>query len=98
MSPNAQGVCWSCGTRLLAIDYQRESECPTCRKQTHVCRNCRFYEPGRPADCREPVAEPVSDKQRANFCGYFEPSGDAHSPDTADQAALRAAADDLFSI
>lgn len=97
MSPNAEGVCWSCGGRLVAVDYQREGECPHCRKQTHVCRNCRFYEPGRPNDCQEPIAEPVRDKQRANFCDYFDPSPDSHEPGE-DPAKLRAAADDLFSI
>ena len=97
MLSNAQGVCWSCGAGLSGPDYRREAECPQCRKQTHVCRNCRFYAPGRPNDCREPVAEPVQDKSRANFCGYFEPSSEAHSPAT-DADRLRAAAEDLFNI
>ena len=97
MSPNAEGICWSCGTHLCASDYQREGECPKCRKQTHVCRNCRFYQPGRPNDCQEPVAEPVRDKDRANFCDYFEPGSDTYRPD-ADPERLRAAAEDLFNI
>ena len=97
MSPNAEGVCWSCGAKLRGGDYQREGECPRCRKQTHVCRNCRFYEPGRPNDCQEPVAELVTDKQRANFCDYFEPSSESYRPG-ADPEAFRAAADKLFDI
>lgn len=97
MSPNAKGVCWACGNELSAADYTREGECPKCRKQTHVCRNCRFYEVGRPNDCQEPVAEAVNDKQRANFCDYFEPSSQAYRPG-ADAEQLRAAADDLFNI
>ena len=97
MSPDKQGVCWSCGAELGAADYQREGECSKCRKQTHVCRNCRFYERGRPNDCQEPVAEPVLDKERANFCDYFEPSATAYRP-APDPAALRAAADSLFDI
>ena len=97
MSPNAEGVCWSCGAKLIANDYQRESECPACRKQTHVWRNCRFYEAGRPNDCQEPIAEPVRDKQRANFCDYFEPRDDAYQPG-ADADALKAAAENLFDI
>jgi len=95
MSPNAEGVCWSCGSRLSAVDYQREGECPECRKQTHVCRNCLFYEPGRPNECQEPIAEPVHDKLRANFCDYLEPSPRAYRPG-ADPDRLRAAADNLF--
>lgn len=97
MSPNAEGVCWSCGQSLIASEYQREGECPACRKQTHVCRNCRFYSPGRPNDCHEPIAEPVTDKARANFCDYFEPSPDCFQA-APDSDALRAAAEDLFKI
>ena len=97
MSPNAEGICWACGHSLTAAFYQREGECPQCRKQTHVCRNCRFYEPGRPNDCQEPVAEPVKDKNRANFCDYFEPSDTAYRP-AADTAQLQAAAEDLFDL
>ena len=66
MQPNAEGVCWSCGNKLGAADYTREGECPNCRKQTHVCRNCRFHEVGRPNDCQEPVAEPLT------TCSIFE--------------------------
>lgn len=95
MSPNAEGVCWSCGTGLETVDFQREGECQGCRKQTHVCRNCRFYEPGRPNDCQEPIAEPVRYKDRANFCDYFEPSSEAYQA-RPDADALRAAADKLF--
>lgn len=97
MSPNAEGACWACGAKLVAADYQREGECPRCRKQTHVCRNCRFYQPGRPNDCQEPIAEAVGDKQRANFCDYFEPTVNAYRPG-ADADQLRAAADKLFDI
>ena len=97
MSPDAKGVCWACGQELTADRYQREGECPQCRKQTHVCRNCRFYEPGRPNDCQEPVAEYVRDKDRANFCDYFEPSMLAYTPG-ADADPLRSAADDLFDL
>jgi len=97
MSLNAEGVCWSCGQHLTAGDYHREGECTQCRKQTHVCRNCRFFEPGRPNDCQEPIAEPVRDKDRANFCDYFEPSTDSFQPG-ADSDALRKAAESLFDI
>ena len=97
MSPNAEGVCWSCGHHLAAADYAREADCPQCRKSTHVCRNCRFFAPGRANDCEEPIAEAVVDKARANFCDYFEPSPSAHHAGP-DAAQLRAAADDLFDL
>jgi hypothetical protein len=97
MSPNETGCCWACGAELQATDYTREGECPACRKQTHVCRNCRFYDTAKANQCREPIAEPVTDKQRANFCDYFSPSATCHLPQT-DADVIRAAADDLFNI
>jgi len=97
MSPNAEGVCWSCGSELRAVDYPREGICASCSKQTHVCRNCKFFEPGRANDCQEPIAEAVHEKDRANFCDYFEPTRLAYRP-KADADALKSAADSLFKL
>lgn len=65
--------CWKCGTQQadLLLPLARLAECPHCRAELHVCRMCEFYDPVAPQQCREPVADAVSDKQRANFCGYF---------------------------
>jgi len=92
------GYCWHCGTPLQAADFVREGGCPQCRRHTHVCRNCRFYQPGLANDCREPVADTVSDKGRANFCDYFSPATTPPqtATDTPDPDALRAAAEALF--
>jgi hypothetical protein len=93
------GKCWHCAADLASVDYSREGACLGCGKQTHCCRNCRFYQRGRPNDCFEPMAEPVGDKQRANFCGYFEPTLSPRSPTGAsatDGADALRQADDLF--
>ena len=39
-------------------------------------------------DCREPVADDVSDKERADFCGYFQARPGAYRP--RDDAAIEA--------
>jgi hypothetical protein len=95
---DTRGYCWHCAAPLAAADFTREGRCPRCERQTHVCRNCRFYRPGRHNDCQEPVADAVTDKTRANFCDYFSPNPGA--PQVTDQAsspdALRAAAEALF--
>ncbi len=91
------GACWHCGAALTVLDYAREATCPSCRKHTHCCRNCRWFAPGRPNDCAEPVAEHVTHKDRANFCGYFEPTAPTNAGSAAPDAdALRHAAEDLF--
>ena len=67
-------VCWKCGGALpdLLLPLARHEECPHCRAQLHVCRMCVFFDTTLAQQCREPVADLVSDKQRANFCGYFQ--------------------------
>ena len=50
----------------------RRDECPHCGADVHVCRNCRFYDATAYNECREPVAERVIDKERANFCPEFK--------------------------
>jgi hypothetical protein len=58
---------------------------------------CRFYDLSKAKQCAEPVADPVLDKQRANFCGYFEPvAGRYRAGDPAADSA-RAALDALFA-
>lgn len=95
--PTIVGICWSCRRGLTLADYGRETSCVGCGKDTRACRNCRFFAPGRPNDCIEPMAEPVKDKQRANFCEYFEPAAEPLAgPDRQADASLREAAEALF--
>jgi hypothetical protein len=75
-------VCWKCGTALAALTLPllRHDECPRCRAELHVCRMCADYDVRVAKHCREPTAEEVSDKERANFCGYFQPRAGAYTP------------------
>jgi hypothetical protein len=97
MNDPIRGYCWHCGQALRDVDYGRETNCLGCHKPTHVCRNCRHFARGRPNDCLEPMAEPVLDKERANFCDLFEPddkpTASRRGPAAAD---LVKAAEDLF--
>lgn len=95
---NWQGYCWHCGQPLKAYDYQRENRCPACSKSTHCCHGCEFYQPTVANSCREPIADHVNDKERANFCDYFSPAGKADTQSAAadpDQALQDA--EDLFN-
>jgi DNA-directed RNA polymerase subunit RPC12/RpoP len=90
------GLCWHCGQELGALDLGREARCPKCSKAVHACRNCRFFKPGRSNDCLEPIADFVSDKERANFCDYFTAHVAAYVGEVTDAGALRDAAESLF--
>lgn len=74
----------------------RRDECPKCHSDVHACRNCKFYDRAAYNECREPSADRVQVKDRANFCDFFlpaDPSGASASDKAKD---LRAAAEALF--
>jgi len=64
-------LCFKCKTPVNLEQITRRDECLQCKSDLHVCLNCEFYEKGRANACREPLAEPVKEKERANFCDYF---------------------------
>jgi hypothetical protein len=65
--------CHFCGQALPEGErVYRSSTCAGCGKDLKICRNCRFYSPGAHWDCLEAVNDPVADKERANFCEFFQ--------------------------
>jgi hypothetical protein len=67
-----------------------------CGADVRVCRNCAFFAPGAHGDCREPSAERVVDKERANFCEYFAFGAAATPAGEERSGAARADLDALF--
>jgi hypothetical protein len=88
--------CFNCSKELnFPGNIGRREECPFCRSDVHVCKNCEHYDPKVYNECRETQADIVREKDRANFCDYFTPrKGSSGGIDKA--AALRAAAEALF--
>lgn len=68
--------CWQCGNMLsnLILPISRREECPLCSADQHVCKMCKEFD-GR-NNCRELRAEDITDREKANFCDYFSPSGE----------------------
>ena len=96
---SAQLECWHCGR---AVDDQplpltRSSTCPACESDLYVCRMCEYFAPSVAKSCREPVAEEVRDKTRANFCDYFRAVPGAHHRDHQAVEA-RSALNSLFGL
>jgi len=91
-------VCWKCGTPIddWPLPLSRHAECSACRAELHVCRLCRFYDTSVAKHCREPIAEEVKDKERANFCDYFEARPGAYRP--RDPSAVDAARNQLDTL
>jgi hypothetical protein len=94
--------CWRCGASLagLPLPLARLAACPACAADLHVCRMCRFYDRGVANGCREPVAEPVHDKDRANFCQWLQPRPGAWTAGGVERAAgeSRARLEGLFGL
>lgn len=95
LATQAGGNCWNCGAALGPLDYGRQDSCPQCGRDTRVCKGCVHYDPAVNNQCREPTAERVVDKEKANFCDYFRPSSRGGSG-ASSRDSMKAAADALF--
>ena len=70
--------CFACNTEVEVAAAERigfRDECSTCGADLHACRNCAHHDPSAYNECREPSAERVGDRERANRCDYFTPGG-----------------------
>lgn len=70
----------------------RSESCENCGWDARVCKNCRFYDTRAYRECLEEQAELVKDKDKRNFCSYFESSGARATPSTVEDNPL----DQLF--
>lgn len=90
----AEHHCHACRGRVeLERKPGRRDDCPHCGAELHACLNCALYDPNLSRGCREPQADDVREKERANFCGWFEfrqGSGDEADPGEAARAAAAA--------
>ena len=89
--------CFACGRSVVLAAGERvgfRDACEACRADLHVCRNCRHHDPAAYNECREPNAERVGDRDRANRCDYFAPGERAAL--AAPQERAKSKLDDLF--
>ncbi len=89
--------CWSC-RQLTQMDagVLRQQACPHCHSDMHACKNCHHYSPGSHNACTETLADYVSDKERANFCGMYRPFS-AKRQAQVDVAQAKARLEALFA-
>jgi hypothetical protein len=89
--------CFHCGRQIEPrprIGFRER--CPQCDRPLHVCLNCEFYDTKFNNQCREPQAERVVDKDRANFCEYFSPRSRSQPTRPASVNDTRAKLEALF--
>ncbi len=64
--------CFHCENRLkISEKPSRDETCPYCNSDLKVCLNCKFFDPSLHNQCSETMADPVTDKEKANFCEFF---------------------------
>ncbi|HKG23887.1 MAG TPA: hypothetical protein VKC34_18435 [Blastocatellia bacterium] len=71
-------ICHNCKTEIKIEGYiSRTDSCGKCGEDVHSCLNCLNYDPAAHNKCREPHAEWVPDREKANFCDLFAPNKQA---------------------
>ncbi len=66
--------CWKCAKPVSEIPVKIgfRAICPHCGVDLHVCKNCRYYSPGKPNDCAVPGTDYVRDREASNLCEEFK--------------------------
>jgi hypothetical protein len=66
--------CWKCGRKVSdEVKIGFRAMCVHCGVDLHVCKNCRYYAPGKPNDCAVPGTEFIKDREAFKFCEEFKP-------------------------
>ena len=88
--------CAFCGAEVEVVGrVGRQDECAACKRDLHACLQCRLYDRSYHNQCRESQAAYVADKERSNFCEFFELGREVASERAAMDAAKKKL-DDLF--
>jgi hypothetical protein len=89
--------CVACSREIELAPGERigfRDTCDGCDADLHSCTHCAHYDPGAYNDCREPSAEYVADRERANRCDWFQPGDRAGGTGSERTRAL----DDLDAL
>jgi hypothetical protein len=71
--------------------------CPRCDADLHACVQCAHYDTTAARQCREPAAEPVAAKDRANHCDWFRLTvGATSGGEASERDRVRSRLDSLF--
>ena len=91
--------CFGCGVAVELAAGDRvgfRDSCEACGADLHICRNCTHHDPSAYNECREPNAERVSGRERANHCDYFSPGSGEGGKLAGEQTRARSQLDTLF--
>lgn len=91
--------CFNCHQlQDTSLKVSFRSVCPNCKRDLHVCKNCKYFSVGKPNDCLIPGTEPVLDREKFNFCEDFFPSDLLlQKTQTSENVAKKLFRDDSYS-
>lgn len=87
--------CFSCKKELefdQGFNISRTEECPYCYANIHSCKMCKFFNTSSYNNCSEPSAERVVEKEKANFCDFYQLTNSTDSTNNINDAKAAAAA------
>ena len=90
-------TCYSCNKQLSFLVGEKISfseECDHCAADIHNCKMCKFYDLKSYNECKEPSADRIVEKEKRNFCEYFNLSHGGQNNDHQEKAL--SAAEALF--
>ncbi len=67
--------CYKCNAELVIESHaniSRSEECHKCFANIRCCMMCSFYDTNAYNECREPMADRILEKEKANFCDYYQ--------------------------
>ena len=66
-------MCWNCGKPTgIQGKVMRSDSCVDCLADLRCCRGCRHFDPTRRFQCRENIEAPIANKEKNNFCDFFQ--------------------------
>ena len=87
--------CYKCGRPIAENNLGRQDSCE-CGAATRCCRNCRHYDRSANNECREEQAGRQVDKEKGNFCEWFQPREGGTATGGPARNDLKSAAEALF--
>ncbi len=85
---NRPQKCWKCHKPISEepVKIGFRAVCIHCDIDLHVCKNCRYYSPGKPNDCLVPGTDSIKDRESANLCEEFKPTTSLQTKNPSEQA------------
>ena len=91
--------CFACGAAVELRTGERvgfREVCEKCGADLHVCRNCAHHDPSAHNECREPGADYVPDRERANRCEWFRAREDGGGAGRGERSGALSDLESLF--